>query len=305
MSHLRCLFLLTLLAVGGVSAQTTDPAKVAALQQRFQQGLDLEEQGKLQDARAVYDGILADEPKARASLLHAGMISQHLKELDKANDYLGRLHELEPKYPAAIEALIQINQSLGHAPRVVSLIQEFKNLHESGEVPAFSSSLYFVRERVDLPDGGQAVFCEFFDYTKDPNTAWMMQKFNAQGTLVNWILLNYDAADTANIRQKDPAKLANVEVFLLQEDVIKDNRIKSIDVYQQILSLPSYEKVRTAMLGILNTPPTPLHSEPTDLAVPDFDKDASAELSTTPSPSATPPASAPAPIPTQATVPGQ
>ena len=42
------------------SGSDTDPAKVAEFQRRFQEGYILEQQGKLTEARAIYDGILAE-----------------------------------------------------------------------------------------------------------------------------------------------------------------------------------------------------------------------------------------------------
>jgi hypothetical protein len=137
-------------AAAAASGETLDAAKVAEYQRRFEEGYALEQQGKLVEARAIYDGILAEEPKAKRSLLEAGRISFKLGELVKADDYLGKLHVLVPDFPEAIELLIQINQALKRDVKVELLLRDFRELHDSGKVPELSRSICFVRERIHL-----------------------------------------------------------------------------------------------------------------------------------------------------------
>jgi len=244
------------------SPDNLDPAKVAEYQKRFQQGYDLEQQGKLLEARAIYDGILVEEPKARRSLLEAGKISFKLNDLTKADDYLEKLHLLEPDFPEAIELLIQINQALKHDVRVELLLREFRELHDSDKIPQLGKSLYFVRERFQV--GEQTiVVSQFFDYTQDPNTVWMAEIFDTTGNLKRRILLNYDPSATAAIRAKD-AKYASTQVFTWFEHVIKEGKVTAINAYLQILALPDYQKFRSAMLIIMANPPKPLYSAPVD-----------------------------------------
>ena len=117
-----------------------DPAKVAEYQKRFQEGYALEQAGKLQEARTVYDGILAEDPRAKRSLLEAGVISFQLGELAKADAYLEKLHSLVPDFPKAIELLIQINQQLKHDVKVELLLRDFRELHDSGKIPQLTQS---------------------------------------------------------------------------------------------------------------------------------------------------------------------
>ncbi|MDB4793427.1 tetratricopeptide repeat protein [Methylacidiphilales bacterium] len=250
---------------GGASAQTTDPAKIADFEKRYAQGQDLEQQGKLTEARAVFDGILAEEPDAKGSLREAGFISLRLNESLKADDYFEKLHALAPDYPLAIELLIQINQSLGRDVKVERLVKEFHALHDSGKVPDFSKSLCFVRERIH-GDQQETVISEFFDYTKDPNTVWMAEVMDANGQLKRRILLNYDPDATQAIRAKDP-KYAGTEIFTWFEHVIKDQRIKEIDAYLQIFALPEYKKFRSAMQVIMTSAPKPIYSQAVDVPV--------------------------------------
>jgi tetratricopeptide (TPR) repeat protein len=239
-------------------AQTLDPAKVAEYQQHFAHGVELEQAGKLTDARQIFEGILAEQPNARGSLLESGRISFQLGDLAKANNYLEKLHELEPDYPQAIELLIQINQALGRDVRVELLARDFRTLHDSGKVPQLQQSLCFVRERIPFHDDTVMV-SQFFDYTIDPNTVWMGEELDPSGKLKQRVLLNYDADATHALRGKD-ARFANIEVFTWFGHDIKDGQVTGIKAYQQILALPDYQKFRSALLLILANPPKPIYS---------------------------------------------
>jgi tetratricopeptide (TPR) repeat protein len=253
-------------AVTASSAENLDPAKVAEFQRRFDEGYALEQQGKLAEARTIYDGILAEEPHARRSLLEAGKISFKLGELARADDYLEKLHALVPDFPEAIELLIQINQALKHDVKVELLARDFLQLHDSGKVPELSRSLCFVRERIHQ-DQQDIVISQFFDYTKDPNTVWMAEVFDSTGNLKRRLLLNYDADATKALRTKD-AKYSNTQVFTWFEHVIKEGQVTEIDAYLQIFALPDYQKFRSAMFIILANPPKPIYSAPVDATPP-------------------------------------
>jgi len=243
-------------------ASGPDPAKIADFEKRFTQGRELEQQGKLVEARAIFDGILAEEPRAKGSLREAGYISVRLNELTKAGDYFEKLHALVPDYPAAIESLIQINQALGRDVKVALFLKEFRVLHESGKVPDFSKSLSFVRERIHGKQQ-EMIVSQFFDYEKDPNTVWMAEVFDPAGQLQKRILLNYDPEATQALRVKDP-KYANTEVFTWFGHILKDQKVKEIDAYVQIFALPDYKKFRSAMLLILANPPNPIYTQAVD-----------------------------------------
>ncbi len=248
-------------------APATAPAKIADFEKRFAQGKELEQAGKLTEALAVFDGIIAESPEAKGSLREAGLISIRLGDLPKACDYLEKLHALVPDYPAAIESLIQINQTLKRDVKVLLLLKEFRDLHASGKVPEFTRSLYFVRERIHLDPGDEIVLSEFFDYQLEPNTAWMAETFDAGGQLKRRLLLNYDPRGTKEVRAKDP-KLANAEQFLLVEDVIKDGQVAQVDAYFQMFALPEYKKVRATMLGIIAGVYKPVYSQAVNASAP-------------------------------------
>jgi len=249
-------------ASGTTPADNLDPAKVAEYQKRFEEGYALEQEGKLVEARKIYDGILAEEPDAKRSLLEAGKISFNLGELARADEYLEKLHGLVPDFPEAIELLIQINQALKRDVKVELLIRDFRELHDSDKVPELSQSLWFVRERTQF-EKQEIVISQSFNYTLDPNTVWMAEVFDESGNLKRRILLNYEPEATKALQARD-AKYAGTEVFSWREHVLKDGKPKEIDVYMQIFALPDYEKFRSAMLIILANPPHPIYSVPVD-----------------------------------------
>jgi tetratricopeptide (TPR) repeat protein len=246
--------------------QTLDPAKVVAYQKRFSQGVELEADGRLLDARQVFEGILAEQPNARGSLLEAGRISLKLGELAKANNYLARLHELEPDYPQAIELLIQINQALGRDVAVELLARDFRRLRDSGRIPQLQQSLCFVRERIPFHDDTVMV-SQFFDYTADPDTVWMGEEFDPSGKLKQRVLLNYDADATRALRARD-ARFAHTQVFTWFGHDIKNGEVTGIKAYLQIFAQPDYQKFRSALLVILDHPPKPIYSTTVPAAPP-------------------------------------
>ena len=239
-----------------------DAAKVAEYQKRFQDGYALQQAGKLAEARKIYDGILAEQPQAKRSLLEAGRISFKLGELQRADEYLGKLHEIVPDFPEATELLIQINQGLKHDVKVELLARDFRDLHDSGKIPELTQSLCFVRERIHL-EQQDIVISQFFDYTKDPNTVYMAEVFDVNGLLTKRVLLNFDVETTRALRAKD-AKYQTAEVFTWLEHKVTTGKVTEIDAYLQIFALPDYNKFRSAMLAILVNPPKPIYSAPVD-----------------------------------------
>ena len=242
------------------SSDSLDPAKVAEFQKRFQDGYALQQAGDLAGARAIYDGILAEQPDAKRSLLEAGRISLKLNDLDRADNYLEKLHALVPDFPEAIELLIQVNQALKRDVKVAILIKEFRTLHDSGQVPGFGQSLDFVREQIRLDSGDTIIFTQYFDYTQAPNVVWRAQVLGPGGDVQRQFDLFYDSKAAADLQAKDP-KLANAAQFILVEDVLKGGQISQVDAYFQMFSLPEYKKVRNTMLAIIGGAYKPVYSQ--------------------------------------------
>jgi tetratricopeptide (TPR) repeat protein len=244
------------------SAASTPPAaggedaRTQILQQRFEQAKAVEAQGQLQQARQMFDAIIADAPDAKGSLREAGIISLELNDNLKADDYFSRLHAIVPDYPMAIEALIQVNQALKRDAKVEILIEQFSRLYAQGKVP----QPYFMRERIKLDGGAQIAITQFFDYHQPPNYAWIADYLDANGQRVRRLTVNYDPEVTATMR-KDP-KLANAEQFLVVDNVMSGGHVTRLDVYQQFLALPDYAKMRTILLEVFAHALKPIDSAP-------------------------------------------
>jgi tetratricopeptide (TPR) repeat protein len=242
------------------AAQNLTPDKVAEYQKRFQDGYALEQAGKLEDARKIFEGIIDEQPNARRSLLEVGRIDFQLGDFAKADAYLEKLHEIEPDFPEAIELLIQVNQQLGREVRVELLAHDFRELHDSGKIPELKQSLCFVRERIPFHDES-IVVSQFFDYTVDPNTVWMGEVYDATGKLKQRILLNYDIDATRALHAKNES-YEHTQVFTWFGHDITNGHVTTINAYLQIFALPDYNKFRSALLLILEKPPKPVYSAP-------------------------------------------
>lgn len=242
------------------SSKPLTPEQVAAYQQRFQQGYDLQQAGKLAEALAIYEGILKEQPDAKRSLLEAGRISLKLNNPTKADTYLSQLHQLEPTFPEAVELLIQANQALKHDVKVAILIKQFQELHKTTDNPAFAQSPGFVREQIRLDNGDTILFTQFFDYTQDPNLAWQAQLIGPDEAVKRQLNLFYDAKAAKDLQSSDP-KLSNAAQFILAESVIKDGQVVRVDAYFQMFTLPEYKKVRNSMLAIFSGTYKPVYSQ--------------------------------------------
>jgi tetratricopeptide (TPR) repeat protein len=243
----------------GAPATTPEDARTAALAQRFAQGQAVEAQGNLEQARAIFDSIIADAPDAKGSLREAGLISVQLGDYVKADDYFSKLHAQVPDYPMAIEMLIQINETLKHDAKVEIMLKELRDLYAAGKLDP--KRPYFVRERIPLPGGDVLRITQFFDYRQPPDCAWMADLLDAQLHRKRWLAVNYDPEVTAQMRQ-DP-KLANAEQFLLVDNVMDGTgKVVRIDCYQQFLALPDYAKMRVILLETLANGLKPIDSAP-------------------------------------------
>jgi tetratricopeptide (TPR) repeat protein len=251
------------------SSSTTDPAKIADFERRFAQGRQLEQQGKLADARAVFDGILAEAPDAKGSLAEAGHISVQLRDYVNADRYLSKLLALVPDYPPAIEQLIPVSQTLKHDAKAEILIKKFRDLYTTGKLQEFHTlhepdnplEPYFVRELIHLDDGREIVITQFFDYHQPRYYAWAAELFDASHNVKRRLTVNYDPNVTASLRAKDPT-LAHAEQFLLVDNVIAGDKVARLDVYQQFLALPDYTKMRTILLEVFANALKPIDSAP-------------------------------------------
>jgi len=242
----------------------TDPAKVAELHDRFVQGLQLLQQGKSEDALAIFTGILKEVPNAPGSLTMAATVELQLGQPEKALDYLNPLYALNPKDYKPIVLLIQANQELHRDIRVEEFRKELFAIRNAGtEIHGLTDAQDYPREKI-YPDnkGGEIEINEFFDYKSDPYIAWEALQVASDGTLVRHLVASYNPDETAELRKKDPVKLADVEAFLFGEFVIKDKQDKQFNLYRQETALPSYNDFRDWVLAAIKEPPKPILVQP-------------------------------------------
>jgi tetratricopeptide (TPR) repeat protein len=230
-------------------AQTTDPAKVQELARRFKEGVELENAGKFVEARKIFDGIIAEEPKAPGSLLCAGIASMQLNEFGRAIDYLQKFRVLQPKDGSALVFLIQANQALGRTAQVEPLAQELRAMRAEGnEVKGLTDQAFYERERAPRKDGTAVVVKEFYDEAKDPFLVWELTQLNAAGGTVRDMVISVDHAKDA----------AAKPTYVFAEYAIKDGQPRQINIYRQEKQRPDYDAFRKWCEDALLDPPKPI-----------------------------------------------
>ncbi|HSI85119.1 MAG: tol-pal system YbgF family protein [Candidatus Methylacidiphilales bacterium] len=249
-----------------------DPAKQQDLMNRFKEGRRLYDEKKYAEARTIFDGILADEPKkAKGSLFYGGLSSLMLGENQKAVEYLERFRAVDAKDPRPVVHLIQAYQSLKKALKVESLRRELyamrtKALAENPnrdnwdlgrpEIRVLLDPM-FVRERMRMQGGVSMEVSESFNYKDSPNAVYMAQIIGADGKVMRNIYISYDPDQTAAIRKEHASepKYKNAEVFVYSEIFTKNEQTDRIEVYRIEVEPPTYDGARRWILDMLARPP--------------------------------------------------
>ncbi len=254
-------FCIAIIFQGLLLAQTTDPVKIAQLQARFQNGVELEKEGKLNEALDVFLGIIKDEPKARGSLFFAGMVKMELNDPESAIDYLTRFRELEPKDFKPIILLIQANQSLRRTIKVDALRKELFEMRSSASIPGLSDVKSYTRERIRGDKDTLIEINDFFDYKSEPNFLFMGEQASANSGIIRSLVVFYNTDESAAVRAKNP-KFADVEVFDFGEQVIKNGKAVQINIYRQEYEKPTFDTARKWILDAIKAPPKPITTIP-------------------------------------------
>jgi hypothetical protein len=253
--------LILLLLTGGLRAQTTAPVKVAELQERVRQGVQLVNDGKKKEALEVFLGIIKDEPKAKGSLFYAGKMELQLGDPEASADYLSRFRELAPTDFRGIIGLIQANQALRRTVKVDALRKELFDLRSSSNLPGFSDANSYVREQIFGDKDSLINLSEFFDYHTAPNIVYEGSQYNGDGNITRHLMVMLNTDETAAARAKNP-KFAEVEVFDFSEEVLKDGKSVQLNIYSQEYEKPTYEAARKWILDAIKEPPKPLQVVP-------------------------------------------
>lgn len=239
-------------------AQTKDPAKVAELKAKFNQGRQLLDEGKGLEALEVFNAILEEEPKARGSLMMAAIVNMNLARFSKAVELLNRFRALEPNDPNGVTMLIQAQQALGNSAKAEEMIRQLKQLRATGVVPALSQEDMFLRERVSRPDRSTVDIMEFYDYRKAPYRLYMANVVRPDGKLYRRLDVAYDPEASKAVRAKDP-KLKDAQVFYINEyNFGPDGKLAGVDVYRQVFAKPPYDKARDWLVDAVIARPMPM-----------------------------------------------
>jgi tetratricopeptide (TPR) repeat protein len=239
-----------------------DPAKMADYQRRFQEGVRLDNEGKLKEAREVFLKITQEEPTARGSWFYAAFTSHRLGDYEKAADYISKFRELEPKDYKGLVVSIQVNQALRRSVKVEGLRRELWNLRQTGgTIPGLTDSKSYIRERFPLGEGNVVSFLEFFDYKQEPYFLYEAKLFNAEDDVQRHLVITFDKKQSEELQAKGD-KYKGVEMLYFSEFVIKDGKAQQINVYRQEVERPSYDTVRKWILEAIKAPPAPLQIAP-------------------------------------------
>lgn len=251
-----------------LSAQTAapapalDPAKAEALHQRYDQGCQLAKQGKLDEALAVFDGIVKEAPQAKGSLAYAGIVELQLGKPEKALDYLNALYAAAPDDFRSLLLLVQANQALRRDIRVEEFRKKLIALRAAGTpIHGLTDTVAYPREKLFRKDG-RIEFNEFFDWKQEPHIVWEGVQYDpATDQAARHIILAYNADQSAALAKQDP-KMAGVQVFLFGEFVIKDGKVVDFAPYKQLVEMPSYNDFHDWVLAALKAPPKRLDATP-------------------------------------------
>lgn len=161
-------------------AEGPSPEKVRELKTRFQEGYAIFARDKdYKKALTIFEGIIAEAPEARGSLLFGGLSLNELGQYEKALSYFERFKKLEPGDAAGVIGSIRAHQSLGNEEKAEALISELRKLKEHGKDRNLPFMRNFERERIPTGDGGFISALEYFEL-KEEKPVWAFVRFDKE-----------------------------------------------------------------------------------------------------------------------------
>ena len=118
------------------------PAKVAPLQSQLDtlimQGLDFHQQGKFNEARTIYEKVLATQPNYFSALQLLGALFCQTKQFTKAVDFLTKALQINPYHAAcyynrgnALQELGHLDEAVGSYDNAISTDPEFAEAYSN------------------------------------------------------------------------------------------------------------------------------------------------------------------------------
>jgi tetratricopeptide (TPR) repeat protein len=109
---------------------------VHGLNERFMAAVQAEEAGHKQQAIALYDEILAVDPRYAAASINLGTVYFHLRQYGRAEEFYRRATEIDPNYVLAffdlgnvLDELERIEESIRAYKRAVTLSPRYADAH--------------------------------------------------------------------------------------------------------------------------------------------------------------------------------
>ncbi len=236
-----------------ICAQNIDPQKRLEFERRFKEAVSFIEKQDYLAARKICDSILKEEPKARGSLLIAGMASLELFESAKAIEYLDTFRKLEPQDPQGLLLLIEAHQEEKKTAKVEALLKELRELRKTNT--KLQSTANFIRERFKSEENKMVIIREYFDFKKPPYKVWEISEVNLKTSeRIRSIDFSYNVG-ASEISKKG-------EAFFLGETVLKEAIPVQINIYREEKNLPDYSVFRKWIVDTIKHPPTPIYSSP-------------------------------------------
>ena len=255
--------LLTAALVPAAQAQNPgdlSPARVAEFKKRFQHGRKLLDEGKPEEALAVFNGILKEVPDAKGSLYLAGFANLQLGRYEQALVDLDKFRRIEPKDTLGLIWSIQAHQALGQSQAVETLRKELYALRNDGPpVKDLTDKLMYPRERMDRGDG-LLIIGEYFDPEKAPNILYTAEVVNGSGELQRRLFVSYDPAATQKAVASGKIKPGS-KLYYFGEMLIEDGEFYQRNIYKEIQHEPIYERAKFWFNEALMTTPEPIWVE--------------------------------------------
>ena len=243
--HRQCAGLLALLFVCLLHPATAEPTpeQIAAWKSRFADGVRQVEQGKFTEALAVFDGILAEDPEARGSLLMSGIALNHLGRWEEADRRLTRFLSLQPNHVTGTLAAVQARQGLGKTAEADRFRDQLRRLRREGKDARLNAMKSFERERELRPNGAIWV---------------VLETFQPEGTDAVWAMLALDAGrkQTRRLEWAPVPPDSGQKGYVLGEPIYQDGTLVRYKIHRLAADLPTYDAARTALAEVMAVVPS-------------------------------------------------
>lgn len=220
------------------------PEQIAAWKARFQQGVRQVEAGKFAEALAVFDGILAEDPDARGSLLMSGIALNHLGRWEEADRRLTRFLALQPNHVTGTLAAVQAKQGLKKTAEADRFRDQLRRMRRAGGDARLTAMKSFERERELRSDG----------------VIWIvLETFEPEGTDPVWAMISLNA-DQKQTRRLEWAPLppdAGQKGFVLGEPLYREGALAGYKIHRLVSTLPDYDAARAALAEVMAVVPPP------------------------------------------------